>query len=167
LCAGGFALGELRRSTASLAVDEIEFEAKNNRMSLFTHWACFNCRKSFHRSPLENQPASEPTQERKCPDCTKPTVDMGVYFEPPPRRATKQWATMQLLAENGFKFQTEGSKAYIESFVLRTKRPRVSDVRETIAAEKQAREAHRTEHRLKLQKEEKAQRKRLRKIENA
>ena len=133
-------------------------------MSLFTHWACFNCRKSFHRRPLENQPTSE---VRKCPDCAKPTVDMGVYFEPPTRRATKQWATMQLLAENGFQFQTEGSKAYIEAFILRAKRPRVSDVRETIAAEKLAREASKIEHRLKLQKEEKAQRKRVRKNENA
>ena len=136
-------------------------------MSLFTHWTCFNCRKSFHRRPLENQTTSETTQGRKCPDCTKPTVDMGVYFEPPLRRATKQWATMQLLAENGFKFQTEGSKAYIEAFILRAKRPRVSDVCETIAAEKLARETSKTEHRLKLQKEEKAQRKRLRKIKSA
>lgn len=92
---------------------------------------------------------------------------MGVYFEPPPRRATKQWATMRLLAENGFKFQTEGSKAYIESFILQTKKPRIADVRETIVAEKLAREASKIEHRLKIQKEEKAQRKRLRKIECA
>jgi hypothetical protein len=109
---------------------------------------------------------SEPTQERKCPDCAKPTVDMGVYFEPP-RRATKQWATMQLLAENGFKFQTEGSKVYIEAFILRTKKPRIVDVRETIAAEKQTREASRIEHRLKLQKEERTQPKRVRKNGNA
>ncbi|KJH71198.1 hypothetical protein UH38_14430 [Aliterella atlantica CENA595] len=53
---------------------------------------------------------------------------MGIYFEPPPRRATKQWQIMQLLAENGYRFYTEGGKTYIKAFVLQTKRPRIADV---------------------------------------
>lgn len=128
-------------------------------MSLYTNWACFNCRKSFHRRPLK-----ELTQKHKCPDCTKQTVNMGIYFEPPPRRAIKQWAIMQLLAEKGFRFHTEGGKVYIEAFILQTKRPRIADVRKSIVAKELARAAYRLKSHLEFLKAEKACRKRSPKI---
>src|SRR5262249_26064437 len=69
--------------------------------------------------------------------------------EPPRRQASKAWAIMRLLAENGYTFQTEGSKAYIEHFILAVgklriqnvigltaKRPRIQDVIERIEQEK-------------------------------
>jgi hypothetical protein len=59
-------------------------------------------------------------------------VDMGIYFEPPRRRAIKTWAIMRLLAENGLRFQTEGGKAFIEAYILATKRPRMNDVLDNI-----------------------------------
>jgi len=44
---------------------------------------------------------------------------------------------MQFLAENGYSFQTEGSKSYIEHFILASKRPRIQDVIKRIEQEKQ------------------------------
>jgi hypothetical protein len=63
--------------------------------------------------------------------------DMGIYFEPPRRQARKAWAIMRFLAENGYSFQTEGSKSYIEHFILASKRPRFQDVINRVEQEKQ------------------------------
>lgn len=68
----------------------------------------------------------------KCPDCARPMTDMGVYFEPPIRQALKKWKVMRILGENGYKFQREGSKSYIESYVLITKNPSPERVKEII-----------------------------------
>lgn len=66
-------------------------------MSLYTHWACFDCRKSFHYLP----PAKGGMNgKRKCPECRKDMRDMGVYFEPPPSRAKKRWPIMELLSRS-------------------------------------------------------------------
>ena len=116
-------------------------------MSLFTHWACFKCRKSFHKLPSEGI--------WKCPECSKQMTEMGIYFEPPRKQATKQWKVMQLLAENGYKFQTEGSKAYIDSVILKTKNPRIKQVKEIIETHKQERIKDRQEQRIKIFKESK------------
>jgi hypothetical protein len=90
-------------------------------MSLYMHWACFDCCKSFHKLPAETK--------HKCPDCQTPMSDMGVYFEPPRRAAKKLWAIMRLLANHGYRFQTEGGKVYIDSHLIRDKRPNIQDVR--------------------------------------
>jgi DNA-directed RNA polymerase subunit RPC12/RpoP len=103
-------------------------------MSLYTHWACFECRKSFHNTPL---PDSEKRNGRRCPDCGEQMRDMGIYFEPPRRQARKAWAIMRLLAESGYSFQREGDKSYIEHFILESKRPRTQDVIKKIEQEKQ------------------------------
>jgi hypothetical protein len=65
---------------------------------------------------------------------------MGVYFEPPRRQARKSWAITQLLAENGYNFQTEGSVTYIKTFILGAKRPRIEDVRRNVALAKHSTE---------------------------
>src|SRR5262245_33654904 len=127
-------------------------------MSLYTHWACFDCRKSFH-----NVPSLEPEEgkNRRCPDCGKQMLDMGIYFEPPRRQARKAWAIMRLLAENGYTFQSEGSKAFISGFLLETKRPRIQDVVERIEQEKQRRNELRERNRI----DDYKNRKRIRKKE--
>jgi hypothetical protein len=56
---------------------------------------------------------------------------MGIYFEPPPSRAKKAWAIMDLLSRNGYRFPSEGSKAYIASLLLTT-RPTLEGVRRRI-----------------------------------
>ena len=106
---------------------------KNN--FAFTHWACFDCRKSFAKEPVSRSGTS-----RKCPECAKPMIDMGAYFEPPRKLSVKRWMVMKVLADYGYKFQSEGSKAYIRAFILQAKKPRVADVSERIESEKRYRE---------------------------
>jgi len=100
---------------------------KNNHA--FTHWACFYCRKSFAKE--------ESDVPRKCPECAKLMTDMGAYFEPPRKLNVKRWAVMKVLADYGYKFQSEGSKVYIKTFILQAKNPRIADVIERIELEKQ------------------------------
>src|SRR5262245_35360797 len=102
-------------------------------MSLYTHWVRFDCRKSFNQLHPTREGQAEGKSNRKCPDCERPMTDMGIYFEPPRRRAMKAWEIMQLLAASGYRFQTEGSKAFIDTFILATKRPTVKDVERNIA----------------------------------
>ncbi len=92
-------------------------------MKPYTHWACFNCRKSFKYL----QQAA-----RLCTKCGEEMRDMGYYFEPPRQRDKKSWSIMKLIWESGYRFQTERAKAFIKSFILMSKRPRIEDVRDRI-----------------------------------
>ena len=94
----------------------------------FTHWACFDCRKSFAKD--------ESASPRKCPECTKPMIDMGAYFEPPRKLSVKRWNVMKVLADYGYRFNSEGSKVWIQWRILQAKNPRVADVIERIESEK-------------------------------
>ena len=97
---------------------------------MFTHWACFDCRKSFAKEPLSDG-------ARKCPECAKSMIDMGAYFEPPRKLNKKRWAVMKVLADYGYRFNSEGSKVWIQRRILQVKNPRVADVIERIELEKQ------------------------------
>ena len=90
----------------------------------FTHWACFDCRKSFAKEQSETP--------RKCPECAKPMIDMGAYFEPPRKLSKKRWDIMKVLAEYGYRFNTKDSKTFIEDKILQVKNPRIADVIERI-----------------------------------
>lgn len=83
---------------------------------VFTHWACFDCRKSFAKEPVGREGTP-----RKCPDCAKMMTDMGAYFEPPRRLSKKRWEVIKVLADYGYKFNSECAKAYIKTFILRQK----------------------------------------------
>lgn len=120
-------------------------------MSLFTHWACFDCRKSFHRPPLEGG-------QRQCPECGAVAWDMGIYFEPPRRQAKRAWAVMRLIAESGYRFRTEGGKAYIDRYFLGSGRPGVEQVRRRIEAHRRALKEYREKSRLASYKEERRRR---------
>jgi len=99
---------------------------KNN--FAFTHWVCFDCRKSFAKE--------ENATPRKCPECAKPMTDMGAYFEPPRKLNVKRWAVMKVLADNGYKFNTKDTQIYIQNRILQAKNPRVADVIERIELER-------------------------------
>lgn len=101
---------------------------KNN--FAFTHWACFDCRKSFAKEPL-NEGA------RKCPECAKEMIDMGAYFAPPRKLNKKRWAVMKVLADYGCKFNTKAAQIYIQNRILQAKNPRVADVIERAELERQ------------------------------
>ncbi len=94
-----------------------------------THWACFDCRKSFAKE--------ENATPRKCPECAKLMTDMGAYFEPPRKLNKKRWAVMKVLADAGYKFNTKDAKIYIQNRILQAKNPRLADVIERIELEKQ------------------------------
>jgi hypothetical protein len=96
---------------------------------MFTHWACFDCRKSFAKDVSE--------MPRKCPECAKLMTDMGAFFEPPRKLNVKRWAVMEVLADAGYKFNTKDSQIYIQNRILQAKNPRVADVIERIELEKQ------------------------------
>ena len=96
---------------------------------MFTHWACFDCRKSFAKEASESP--------RKCPECAKAMIDMGAYFEPPRRLSEKRWEVMKILADYGYRFNTKDSKNYIQNRILQVKNPRAADVIERIESEKQ------------------------------
>jgi len=98
---------------------------------MFTHWACFDCRKSFAKE--------ENATPRKCPECAKPMTDMGAYFEPPRKLNKKHWAVMKVLADYGYRFNTKDSQIYIQDQILQAKNPRVVDVIERIELERQQR----------------------------
>lgn len=98
---------------------------------MFTHWACFDCRKSFAKEPVAKEMAA-----RKCPECAKPMIDMGAFFEPPRKLNKKRWEVMKILADHGYKFNTKDSKIFIQSRILQAKNPRAADVIERIEEEK-------------------------------
>lgn len=95
----------------------------------FTHWTCFDCRKSFAKTESETP--------RKCPECAAPMTDMGAFFEPPRKLNRKRWEVMKILADAGYGFNTKDAKIYIQNRILQAKNPRVADVIERIELEKQ------------------------------
>jgi hypothetical protein len=98
---------------------------------MFTHWACFECRKSFAKDASDSP--------RKCPECAKAMTDMGAFFEAPRKLNKKRWEVMKVLADYGYRFNTKDSKIFIQNRILQAKNPRVGDVIERIEEERQRR----------------------------
>lgn len=59
--------------------------------------------------------------------------DMGKYFEPPRALDKRSWEIMRRLSDAGFSFHSEGSKAFINAFIIGTLRPSPSAVSARIA----------------------------------
>ena len=74
---------------------------------------------------------------------------MGVFFEPPPSRAKRRWAILELLSRNGYTFQTEGSKAFVESILLISKRTTLEGAQRRLELLREREEENRVEMRLK------------------
>lgn len=74
------------------------------------HYACFHCRKSFkwprdaHRAP----PAERTPAEVKCPQCGEPMARMGLDFQVPRQRDTRQWRTVERLFQRGYAYHSCG-----------------------------------------------------------
>ena len=65
---------------------------------------------------------------------------------------------MELLSRSGYRFATEGSKAFIDSFILTTKRPTLEGVRRRIELQKQQDEESKIKLRVKRYKAERKHR---------
>ena len=66
------------------------------------HWVCFACRKMFHKS----------AQNCVCPQCAQAMIEMGTYFEPPKKSNQRMWEVLKALADDGYRFRTESSRAF-------------------------------------------------------
>src|SRR5262245_24390765 len=70
-----------------IAVLKYEPESKPRQDNL-EHWVCFECRKMFKRPFRAENDGLDPTAPARpyvCPQCRKPMINMGLYFEPPRR----------------------------------------------------------------------------------
>src|SRR5579872_3366756 len=72
------------------------------------HWVCFSCRKMFRK--MNRQAA---TSAALCPQCRQAMTDMGPHFETPKISNRRLWALMQELAQAGYRFHSEGSRALL------------------------------------------------------
>jgi hypothetical protein len=52
------------------------------------------------------------TPKAFCPQCRQAMTNMGSYFEAPKLSDRKMWAVMRELAEAGYRFRSEGSRAW-------------------------------------------------------
>lgn len=83
--------------------------------------------------------------------------DMGIYFEPPRRRANKAWAIAEMLSINGYRFHSEASKAFVSSFVPGG-RSGIKEVRRRIESERKETEEDVVKSRLRRHKHDKQRR---------
>ena len=103
------------------------------------HWVCFDCRKMFKRpSRLENDGTDPrfPVNGYACPQCNELMINMGLYFDPPRRSALAAWSRLRLLAEYGYFYYTEGSKFFIQTYILSEPPPSVRVLRKRLQEEK-------------------------------
>jgi DNA-directed RNA polymerase subunit RPC12/RpoP len=73
------------------------------------HYACFECRKSF-KQPLDahRPPEGERSGDVTCPQCGGPMHSMGLDFQAPPRRNTRQWEKVRILFAHGYAYHSCG-----------------------------------------------------------
>ena len=77
--------------------------------NIYAHYVCFDCRKSW-------APCSIPvgcqrvmgelarTEGRKCPDCKRTLVGLGLAFKPPRRNDRRAWRKLEAAALAGERF---------------------------------------------------------------
>jgi hypothetical protein len=85
------------------------FPGWNQKRTPGAHWVCFSCRKMFRKMDRHAIAKSAAL----CPQCRQPMIDMGSYFETPKHSNSRLWALMEELAETGYRFHTEASRAFL------------------------------------------------------
>jgi hypothetical protein len=74
-------------------------------------FACFDCSKAFKQWQWEEVDEGTFTQRQElrhvpreivCPECSRPMIDMGLDFKPPPKDDRKSWEIMRALHDHGF-----------------------------------------------------------------
>ena len=79
-----------------------EFPSWKQHRNFAGHSVCFGCRKMFRKA----------AQKCVCPQCAEPMTEMGAYFEPPKKSDQRTWEVLKALARDGYRFHTEGSRAF-------------------------------------------------------
>lgn len=77
-----------------------------------SHYACFNCRKTFKRrllsDILEGHHKAEKGSPAKCPECSGLMANMGLDFETPKKTDIKAWSHIATLYTVGITFHSCG-----------------------------------------------------------
>lgn len=74
-----------------------------------SHYACFDCRKTFKRKLLHDVDRDEQqTKDAKCPQCGALMANMGLDFEAPKMDNTKAWNHIKNLYSVGITFHSCG-----------------------------------------------------------
>src|SRR5438046_763550 len=69
------------------------------------HYACFRCRKAFKQRGSSDPQVPGAGRLFPCPECGAPMEDLGEDFKAPPRRDTKQWRKVEILAGFGITYR--------------------------------------------------------------
>jgi hypothetical protein len=74
-----------------------------------SHYACFNCRKTFKRRLINDIKRGEKSVlEAKCPECAELMANMGLDFESPKKDDLKKWEHIKSLYSVGIGFYSCG-----------------------------------------------------------
>lgn len=77
-----------------------------------SHFACFNCRKTFKRRLLgdirKGYSKNDISSPAKCPECGKLMADMGLDFQSPKKNDIKAWTHLATLYKVGITFHSCG-----------------------------------------------------------
>lgn len=74
-----------------------------------SHYACFNCQKTFKRRTLKDVDRNAAVSvDAKCPECGNLMANMGLDFESPAKNDDKQWAHIRNLYTVGITFHSCG-----------------------------------------------------------
>ncbi|WP_243739779.1 hypothetical protein [Flavobacterium chryseum] len=74
-----------------------------------SHYACFNCRKTFKRRLINDIKRGEKSVlEAKCPQCAELMANMGLDFESPKKDDLKKWEHIKSLYSVGIGFHSCG-----------------------------------------------------------
>jgi hypothetical protein len=116
------------RHSGSVRCHEMNRSLPTPRRRNPEHWVCFGCRKMFRKSSRWLSDGADSTPRHLCPQCRQPMRDMGKYFEPPRALDRRSWEIMRRVADAGLFFHSEGSKAFINAFIIGKLRPSPSAV---------------------------------------
>ena len=80
-------------------------------MTTYAHYVCFDCCKSWAPASLRTPrlrcqlgECTRPPAGRKCPDCGKPLIGLGLAFKPPRHSNRRDWRKLEAAARAGNRF---------------------------------------------------------------
>jgi DNA-directed RNA polymerase subunit RPC12/RpoP len=94
---------ELRKAIGNRKIEMPPHPPFHRGAEYLSHYACFDCRKSFKQNPIESD------HPHVCPDCAEKLSDMGRDFRPPRKAAKDSWEVARRLYDAGFRFFGSGS----------------------------------------------------------
>jgi DNA-directed RNA polymerase subunit RPC12/RpoP len=94
---------EIRKAIGNRKITPPEPPPFHRGADYLSHYACFNCRKSFKQDPLNE------SLPHTCAECSAELHDMGRNFRPPRKSDKNAWEVARRLYGAGFRFFGSGS----------------------------------------------------------